>query len=369
MTGPLSQKHTHNRNYRALFDDGPHHYYCDFKGDGTYTRDEILSVTTLIKKFLPDGFDADRCIDGMFARCYPPCYRHREPHFRPYSVEEIMEESYNTREAVEEHVQNWLAEKLNKTYIKPDGKPMTRAEIKAAWKANGKAARERGTRLHDFADRVCNGVACIEDAPSGTEYDQLAQFFEENKDPVYLSEALVFSDYDTCVAGATDVLFVDEARMNAEGDQTDTLYVKLKDYKCSKGIKKNSQYGQTGIYPCDLLKCANFYTYALQLSLYAYLWMTYYHDFKWRGKTYKNIVVTERALLLMNTVPLKRSVREYKEIPVPYMKYEIEEMMRIRKESLAARRAGKPGLFPLDPMGVRTQQKTVSNEMAEYDAL
>lgn len=315
----LDQKNRHPRDFRIFFDEEPHDYYVDWKGDGTFTRDMGLSVTSFVKLF-----------------------------FSPFNPDAAILNIYNGK--------NYCS---NKDYF---GK--TPEEIKAIWNDR----RERGTACHAMIEDFYNDGTPPETCK---EMSLFQNFHEDTKDQLepFRSEWFIFTDDETRICGSLDMLFVNTMIMETLWQQVefganapDTLHVCLYDWKVAKNISKFMPGGKYAKGPCSGYSDTNYYQYALQLNTYKYIMENFCGNVVWKGKTYKNIHVDVMAL-----VQLYNTQRKYKRIPVGNMQKTVKAMMEMRRESLALQRRGEPGLWPFDATQPEPEPEPVRVQPTQID--
>jgi hypothetical protein len=314
----LDRKHQHPRDRRVFFDIVPHSYFCDF-GDGNFTSEHTKSVTSIIGAFF-DEFDGEKIITKMMGG------------------------------------KNWLN---NAKYQLSKGPPvimMTREQIKEAWASNGLEARTAGSAIHDWIDHYYNGECSLEDIKDDEiELKYFSQFVKEiHSENIshltpYRSEWFIFSDDDTRIPGAIDMLYVNDQVMHMEwckakrnGTEPTVLHVVIYDWKRSKEIKKYNPW-EKGYHPCGSMPNTNYFHYSLQLNLYRYILETYYHGLVYNGKTYDSIRVDFMFLCILH--PRRKTFNRFR---VPDYQDEVKEMVGLRRESLRRIRMGQTEVFPFD---------------------
>lgn len=310
----LDVLHRHPKDARVYFEDEPHLYHVDWKGDGVFTHGDTCSVTKLIHHFFP-VFDADECIATMQNR------------------------------------ESWVRSKYY---------PKTADEIKAQWKELGRQACMIGSSMHQYIDQYYNKEpeAATPPAILAVELQHFEKLREEihgksneNRLVPYRSEFFMFSDDKSRIPGAADMLFVNDAVMktkwdivkNFNGSKPDTLHVVMYDWKRCKEIRKFDFNRQTGYGPCKQIPNANYFHYSLQLSLYKYILENYYSDFVYEDVTYKKIQVDLMFICVLH--PNKKTFQRHR---AAYYGEEIEQIVRMREQNLANIREGKPEIYPFN---------------------
>lgn len=321
----LDRLNGHPRDSRVYFDAEPHRYYVDFDGDGKFTSEGTMSVTTVVHSFFSE-FDADVVINQMMAG------------------------------------PNWHK---NKKY-----RGMTKPEIKALWAQNGLEARENGTKMHAFTDSFYNKEVTLDHITeeSDAEFWQFKLLQSDLKGlDVFRTEMFLFTDSVTRVTGSIDALFVNRELMEAlwkRDEKPAVLHLVMYDWKRSKKIERFNKF-RKGVYPCERMMDANFFHYSLQMNLYKWILEKFYTNAKWNGHVYERIEVDAMFLGVLHpnqTKPMR--------VQCAHMQREVEEIMRIRAESVACVAAGKPQCFPFDktqPPTARRQERPPSPAVFDLD--
>lgn len=246
----LSYIYPHERDQRICFQDEGHLYTIDGKTDYT-------STTTFIKKFFPE-FDADAIIQKMK-----------------------------------------ISGSFDKKYA---GK--TAEQVKQEWKASGRQASEKGTKLHLFIENYFNGET--QDAiPQGItqEVEYFYDFLKKVKPTAHRTEWYIF-DEKYKIAGSIDFVC-----------QLPSGELVIYDWKCSKEIKHFNRF-EKGKYPVQDMDNCNGNYYALQLNVYKYILEEYY------GKR-----VAE-----MNLIVLHHNNEGFISIPVPDLRHKVKAMLETLKK-------------------------------------
>ena len=202
----LSKKHSHPRDSRISFEEGPHVYTID-EIDNAIAK--YTSVTTWIHSHF-ERFDADKIIKNMMAS------------------------------------KKW-----------PDSKYFgkTPEEIKQMWNNSGKDASSAGTKLHYDIECYYNQCANKNDSIEYKYFENFLKKFSHLKP--YRTEWMVFHE-ELKFAGSIDMVFENE-------DGTLSIY----DWKRSKDIKKiNSWDKYSHTEEISHLPDCNYWHYCLQLNLY-----------------------------------------------------------------------------------------------------
>jgi hypothetical protein len=288
----LNTLNRHDRDQYVQFEPLAHKYSVDWETTGRFSADHVMSVTGLYKCFFP-AFDADSLI----------CMMRRGPNFdrSKYAC-------------------------------------MTNDDIKAVWNT----ARDRGTFIHDQIECYYNQEKDIDELPECDEIDQFREFVKSTGGVTpYWSEHYVYTDARTKIAGAIDMVYVNQAYMDllwSKGTPT-TLHVQIYDWKVCKNMGKWSK--ETGYYPLEDVKNAKFWHYSIQLNMYQYIVETYYKDPIFRGHRYANICVDSCFLCVMHESRKKFSVQ-----PVPNFQSQVAIMMDLRAQNLDLIEKNEPQISP-----------------------
>ena len=209
--GALARTNPFPREARLHFDEPTHVYTVD---DNKVPR----SVTGFLHSFAP-GFDARGVADAM----------RRSP---------------------------WWHEK-SKKYTKENGEIMTTEEILAFWASNGEVASKRGTLLHYHAEQFLNGRQIASHSPEFQQLLEICALLRREGFTVARTELSVFH-CGLRLAGQIDALFQDAA-----GN-----YI-IVDWKRCRELRETDREPLRP--PLEHLPACNYFLYALQLNLYAYI--------------------------------------------------------------------------------------------------
>lgn len=286
----LAQINAHPRDSQIIFKDEGHVYTIEG------LEGHPVSVTTIIHHFFPQ-FDADKVISKMM----------------------------NGR--------NWCNSQYN---------GMTREEIKQQWRTNGENASGAGTKMHksiedyinEEVDRpkppspfllklptleeinkeVTQDIPLLENnipklpglSTQTIEFGYFLRFWNDIKIGTpgfrpYRTEWLVF-DKEKALAGSIDLVLINDA-----GE------VIICDWKRSKAIVRENDYGEKGLDIFSHLDHCNYNHYCIQLNTYQKLLETNY------GKK-----VVGRFLIILHPIN-----KDYVLIPVPRMEKEIEDLWNV----------------------------------------
>ena len=253
----LAKKNPHPRDKCISFDEGPHIYTIN--GDSVY-----MSVTTWNHSHF-EPFDADKIIDKMMmGRKWGPAHKY------------------------------W---------------GQTKEEIKAGWKANGKAASEAGTNMHYNIECFYNDMD-VEIDLDCIEFDYFLDFendYGQYMKP-YRTEWMIW-DQELKFAGSIDMIFE-----NSDGT------LEIYDWKRSVGIKKENRW-QSSITPCIAhLPDSNYWHYCLQLNTY-------------KALLEKNYGKKIRGMYLVCLHPNNEN-KSYQRIKVKDLQKEVKDLFSLRKKML-----------------------------------
>jgi len=214
----LARVNEHERDKHVHFDEPTHIYTVKGETKG------YISVTKFLHEFFPH-FDADAVIKKMMSG------------------------------------KNWNAD--NKWFGK------TAAEIKAAWDANGKEASGAGTLMHLSIEQYLNGAEHLitEETKQTPEWRYFMNFWNDHGHDLvpFRTEWEVWAE-EYRLTGSIDMIFY---------RKSDDSYV-VYDWKRSKDIKVNNDFGGRALYPLDHLHDTNYWHYSLQLNVYRWFLETYY---------------------------------------------------------------------------------------------
>ena len=214
----LAVVNEHERDKHVQFDEPTHIYTVKGETDG------YISVTKFLHEFFPH-FDADAVIHKMMSG------------------------------------KNWNAK--NKWFGK------TAEEIKKAWDDNGKAASGAGTLMHLSIEQYLNGAEHLitEEIKATPEWKYFMNFWNDHGHDLvpFRTEWEVWAE-EYRLTGSIDMIFY---------RKSDNSYV-VYDWKRSKDIKVNNDFGGRALYPLDHLHDTNYWHYSLQLNVYRWFLETYY---------------------------------------------------------------------------------------------
>jgi hypothetical protein len=262
---PLAAQHPLPRERRLLFDAAAHVYYVDGKP-------VPRSVTGMLKTYAV-GFDARRAAEAMMAA---PAWEQRAA----------------------EH-------------DGPGGEPATAESIVATWARNGEVQRARGQLLHFQAEQLCQGRAVEEPwSPELRQAKAIKECVEGFGLRMYRTEVSLFHA-GLRIAGQPDLLARDAAGR-----------VFVIDWKRIRALRYDCPFRSLR-HPVEHLPDANYWHYALQVNVYAFMLESEYQ-----------VEVGGMYLAVVHpTLPRGRCVE------VPWLR---EEVAAIVDEEIACGRAGSP---------------------------
>lgn len=247
----LATVHEHPKDNDIVFVDEGHHYYVRWSpDDGELSREYVKSVTKFTGDYFA-GFDADKIIAGMRA--------------------------------------NW------KSHHEEKYGGMTDDQIKAAWDNNRDRAGASGTNMHESIEAFYNGEVQDHEHPDTEEWKMFHQYHHDEvvgKLEPYRTEQYVWTDDDTRVTGAIDMMYI----ISTDEDNS-ILHGRITDWKRSKEIKTYSR--ENGKGPCSDLRNTNFSKYCMQLNTYKYIVENYYSGkgvWRYKGKTYDRMIIDDMWL-------------------------------------------------------------------------
>ena len=202
-----------------------------------FPREERLHFDELTHVYTVDGNKVPRSVTG-FLHSFAPDFEARE-------IAEAMRHS------------PWWPEKSRK-YTKESGEVMTTDEILDLWASLGEVASKRGTLLHYHAEQFLNGRPIEE--PHSPEFQQLLEIFGllRREGLMALRTELSVFHCGLQLAGQIDGLFTD----------ADGCHV-IVDWKRCKEIRETCREPLRP--PLEHLPACNYFLYALQLNLYAFI--------------------------------------------------------------------------------------------------
>ena len=253
----LEKENVHPRDKDIEFDEGPHIYTV--KGKQDYT-----SVTT---------------------------WNHS--HFAHFDSEKTIEKIISSGKT---------EDPKNKYY------GMTRESILESWEKNRVEASTAGTKTHYNIECYYNGLEVEDDS---IEYAYFKNFKRDNENlKAYRTEWCVF-DEDLKLSGSIDMVFYDE----------ETKKYCIYDWKRSKGIEYDNNYGKMAITECiNHLPDTNFWHYSLQLNIYKYI----------LEKNY-GIEIDKLCLVVLHP---DHPLGNYEVIKVDVLEREVKDLCEYRKNQL-----------------------------------
>ena len=257
----LAVVNEHERDKYVQFDEPTHIYTVKGETEG------YISVTKFLHEFFPH-FDADAVIRKMMSG------------------------------------KKWNAQ--NKWFGK------TAEEIKKAWEDNGKEASGAGTLMHLSIEQYLNGAEnLITDETKATpEWRYFMNFWNDHGHDLvpYRTEWEVWAE-EYRLTGSIDMIFY---------RKSDDSYV-IYDWKRSKDIKVNNDFGGRALYPLDHLHDTNYWHYSLQLNVY-----------RWFLETHYGLKISDMYLIVLHP-----DNKNYRRLRLNRMDDEIDIMMNARLRAVA----------------------------------
>lgn len=256
-----------------------------YPNNHTYLNEQgqkYISVTTLIKKYTPP-FDED----------YWSSYK---------ALKDVLEgadlwDVYKQRAGGWEMVLDYCRKLKNFPYR--DAIIQRKKYYIVTWKQKGEEARDKGTAFHAAAEAALLGTTFITESKKEASVISGGDLIEkqEFKTNTLYPELLIYN-HRFRLAGQADWVL-------KEGDT-----IHIKDYKTSKEIVTSAFRNETLLHPIGHVPNANYHTYSLQLSIYA--WMLENKGFKVGKLSIEHIINEE----------------ERKLYPVKYMRDEVVALLK-----------------------------------------
>lgn len=257
----LSFKNRHPRDAKILIDEPTHVYTVNGSSKG------IVSCTKFLHEFFPH-FDADAVIKKMMSSPKWP---------------------------------------QNKYYGK------TAAQIKKEWNDNGAVASGAGTAMHLAIEQFLHGhPELIEPGVLKTpEWRYFMNFWREADGDLvpYRSEWEVWSE-EHKLAGSIDMVFY---------RKSDDSYV-IYDWKRSKEIKTENNFGGKGFGPVAHLDDCNYWHYTLQLNVY-----------RWFLETFYGLKISDMYIMIFHP-----DNNDYERFQLERLDKEVDEMIAARLRAVKA---------------------------------
>jgi len=195
----------------------------------------------------------------------------------------------------------------------------TAEEIKKGWNDNGAEASGAGTALHLAIEQFLHGhpemiPAAVKETVEWKYYENFWADVSQDLVP-YRSEWEVWSE-EYKLAGSIDMVFY---------RKSDNSYV-IYDWKRSKEIKKESNFGETGYGPLAHIPNLNYWTYTIQLNVY-----------RWFLETYYDLKISDMYIVIFHP-----NNSNYKRFRLNRLNDEVQGMLSAR---LRAVKAGAPGVL------------------------
>lgn len=290
----LSARNPHPFDFSIKFLEDVHKYYVRWHApdQGLYTCSNTVSVSTFVHDYF-GHFDPDTTIQHMI------------------------------------HGRNW--NRNNKYY------GMTPDEIKSMWEENGRRASDQGSKFHFLLECFYNGM----DLFSWRKFRPIQQFLRwhlqhvQDKLVPFRTEWRLRTDNSLRLTGTIDIIFIEPDHPPPE-ETGGVLRLHMKDWKFSREIRKKGFGNKKGTGPCCGLDDCNLSHYSLQLNTYQTILERFYTDMWYRGKKYARIQVLTRELAVFHDIREEAEV-----VRIPRMTECVDEMIRRRKEKLAAEEGEK----------------------------
>lgn len=183
-----------------------------------------------------------------------------------------------------------------------DREGVTKEEILAKWEAGKNAACDYGTSHHEAMENYIKYG--VRDPMYNALYDS---YIETCKDYPYrgdvMSETILYN-HTYKLAGTADLIIANNEQFM------------VKDFKTNKRFRYGTQYGEYMRSPISHMPVCEYYSYALQLSLYAYMYE------QMTDKQCSGLAVLYRA----------PDSLEWQQIVLPYLKTDIRLMIAVHNK-------------------------------------
>lgn len=287
---------------KFTFFEEDHHYECNGKRVG-------ISVTRLIEEYCNE-FDSQAVAEKV-----------AEKNLKNYEYAKTQLQLYNPLEIGGNDCLERYDELKKMLEL-----PITVTDVLNEWEYKNKFACDKGSTCHEYAQSIWSGEEYNELLFDGSiEYltavnkiqSQAMNFWKDFKDKFthIQDEQLVGSEeYNIC--SAVDHLFLDK-----DGN------VWLIDYKTNSILKgynddeKNRRYTKKMLIPLQNIKDDSLNHYYLQLSIYKYL-----------IEKYTNIKIYKTMIVYMS-----ENIENYELIETPYLKNEVEKILKLRRANKMAK--------------------------------
>jgi hypothetical protein len=174
----------------------------------------------------------------------------------------------------------------------------TVAEVKAEWKQTNDFSKTYGTEIHSIIERYNKtGTYDIEHVDMVQAYIDL-DLIDSKRDNLLVEQQVY--NHEHKIAGTADIIRVEE-----KGGFS------VFDLKTNKKFNMYSQYNDYLLSPVDHLPACEYSNYALQLSLYAFMYQG----------------ITGRKVNQLGVIYYDREAVKFIHYPVNYMKHEIVSML------------------------------------------
>lgn len=206
-----------------------------------------------------------------------------------------------------------LAEKCVREVKKYQGRDVE--EVIKEWEEKGRKSRERGTLVHDYADKLVKGKELPK--PINKEDEKLFK-------GVQLELEKLMKDYE--VIGSEMIVFSPKYLLSGTIDlvmkNKKTGKIAIFDWKTNEKITKWNKFSK-GLGNLSNLTDCNYMHYTMQLNVYSFI----LHD-----EGYLDLTDCEMALLHVTPKQVKRYDLDRKELELGYMLMEREDYLERRRK-------------------------------------
>ncbi len=180
-----------------------------------------------------------------------------DPVEHKYTNDETGEQYISATTILGKYKPKFDADGMAERVARRDG--LTKEVVLETWAAITKKATDKGSFVHKLLeDYILTGVADDRLPWLFQSFDKRILETVERYNKVHSEKLLYNHDYK--IAGTADLIF------------DDGKYFYVGDFKTNKTFKFESKYNEFHLAPIDHLACCEFNSYALQLSLYAYMY-------------------------------------------------------------------------------------------------
>lgn len=233
-------------------------------------------------------------------KCYMVIF---DPEEHKYTNDETGEVYISATTILGKYKPKFDADGMAERVARRDG--ISKQMVLDTWEAITKKATDKGSFVHKLLeDYILTGVRNDKVPWLFDSFDARIADNVEKYSKVHSEKLLYNHDYK--IAGTADLIF----------DQGNYFYVG--DFKTNKAFKFESKYNEFHLKPIDHLMCCEFNSYALQLSLYAYMYELL------SGKKCKKLFI----------MYLRTDRKDFDVHHVNYMKSEVQLLLEDYKQSL-----------------------------------